>query len=425
MKTEDVMFVDAAPGLEDARVFTAEERRMLDRINDRVASGQSLEAVMDFVFESGRSLFPCDRIGLALIEEDSRRVVSRWARALYEPIVLGVGYTQDLRGSTLEGLLQGRRLRILNDLPAYLERHPRSESTALIVREGVRASLTCPLTVDDRAVGFLFRSSRRPHVYTERELALHRAMGNRLSQAVEKAVRMAEWEAATRAYAEMMGFVSHELKSPVASMIMEADLIAGGLLGEVNDKQRQHLERVKKRGRQLLGLIGDYLDLARVEGAELRVNRVPDVPVDQALVEPALAGAETQIAEQGMRVEKAIEPPGLSVACDPALMRIVTANLVGNAVKYGEPKGWMRIAARIEERSFVLRVRNAGPGFPPSAKSALFKRFSRLDKPALKKRPGSGVGLYTCWRIVQAHGGHITAESEEGAWAEFVVRLPT
>jgi len=72
----------------------------------------------------------------------------------------------------------------------------------------------------------------------------------------------------------------------------------------------------------------------------------------------------------------------------------------------------------------ALAVWNEGPGFPEAEKSRLFRKFSRLQTPELLKQKGTGVGLYTSWRIVRLHGGRIRADSEEGHWAEFRVELP-
>jgi signal transduction histidine kinase len=69
-------------------------------------------------------------------------------------------------------------------------------------------------------------------------------------------------------------------------------------------------------------------------------------------------------------------------------------------------------------------VWNEGPGFPDADRPKLFRKFSRLDAPELNRRKGTGVGLYTSWRLVQLHGGRIDADSRPGEWAEFIVTLP-
>jgi signal transduction histidine kinase len=112
------------------------------------------------------------------------------------------------------------------------------------------------------------------------------------------------------------------------------------------------------------------------------------------------------------------------IECDPGLLNIVMANLLGNAVKYGNEEGQIRLRVTQPEGKLAVSVWNAGPGFPRSERSKLFKKFSRLQTRELMARKGTGVGLYTCWRIIQAHGGRIWADSEPGAWAEFCFEIP-
>lgn len=448
---DNLLYVDADAALAGAG-FSAREREILDTVNRKVAAAESLDGVMSFVFEAGRDICPCDRIGLAFVEEDGRRVVARWAKARYEPLLLGEGYAEDLAGSSLERLLQGRRLRIIHDLEAYLREHPESRSTRILLKEGVRASLTAPLRVEDRTVGLLFRSSRWPGVYGEREVRLHLAMAERLAQAVEKAWRIQQLEAVTRAYTEMLGFVAHELKSPVASMVMQARAIGDGYLGAVQPEQKAELERMIVKGNYLLGLVRDYLELARLEGGDMKLSPRAGVDFETMVVQPALDVAAPLVAEKKMRVARGAAEAGGFVAagagasggagsgasaagtraaaagpvveCDPELLLVVMVNLLGNAAKYGREGGEIRVSAAVAGGALRVSVRNEGPGFPESQRGRLFRRFSRLQTPELLKPKGTGVGLYTCWRIVNLHGGKIRADSQVGEWAEFSFTIP-
>jgi len=338
-------------------------------------------------------------------------------------VLLDTGYTEDLRGGSLSIVFQKGAPRIINDLRKYLEAHPRSTSTALLVREGVRSSLTCPLRVEDRLVGVMFRSSRRPGSYSEREVRLHMAVAERLSQAVEKAYRIGQLEAANQAYLEMLGFVSHELKSPLAAIVMDAQVLTGGYLGVLDPPQRERIERMAFRAEALLALIGDYLDLARIEGRELE-PAFQDVDFIAQVVQPSLEAVKGQAEAKSVTIVTKVPENPLYVKCDPALMGIVMANLLDNAVKYGDEQGEIRLA--VEPFKGVVRVSvwNTGPGFPREMRSRLFRKFSRLPVPELQKRKGSGVGLYTAWRIIQEHKGKLRANSEQGKWAEFAFEIP-
>lgn len=400
------------------------ERTALDAINRMVAGAESLERIVDFLFETTRDIFPCDRISVAFIEEEGHRVRSYYTVADYAPIHLKSGYAEDLADSSLEQVIERGAPRIIGDLEAYARAHPDSKSTRLILSEGVRSNLTCPLAVDGRKVGLLFRSSRRPNSYGDREVRLHLAVAERLAQAVEKAYRIEQLEAANTAYTEMLGFVSHELKAPIASLVSNAELVAGGYLGELNDRQRERLERMMARGRHLLRMVGEYLDLARVEGRDLEPGFRLVEDFGDAVIGPALETAGRVIEENEMRVERDLPESPLAVECDPDLLRIVMTNLLTNAAKYGRRGGSIRVRANPGPDVLEVGVFNEGPGFSPESRAKLFRKFSRLDEPELKKKDGTGVGLYTCWRLIRAHGGTITADSEPGKWAEFSFRIP-
>ncbi len=416
-------YVDLPTSVREFVEFSVEESRALAAVNEKVAAAQSLAEVMDFVFETTGGVCPCDRIGLAFLEEGGR-LVSHWARAAYEPLLLGPGYAEDLHGSSLEGVIAGGQPRIISDLEAYLGEHPRSSSTALLVREGVRSSMTCPLSVDGRAVGVMFRSSRKANAYDEHQVRLHLAIAERLAQAVEKAWRIEQLAAANRAYNEVLAFVSHELKSPLASTVMDGQALIEGYLGTLEPRQADAVARMVRKSQHLLGLVRDYLDLARIESGELRVNVAAGVDLVAAVIEPAVELAGTQLAARGSRLTRDFPAEPLLLDCDPELLRIVLVNLLTNAAKYGSDYGEVRISARRDDGAVSVAVRNDGPGFPEGQRALLFRKFSRLQIPELLRERGSGVGLYTCWRIIQLHGGRIRAASDPGHWAEFAFTIP-
>jgi signal transduction histidine kinase len=405
------------------RAFDAQEREVLDRVNRRVAGEASLDDLLDFLFQAIPELYPCDRIGLAFLEDDGRRIVAHGNRARYAPVLLAPGYGEDLQGSSLARILDTQCARIIYDLPRYLEEHPRSGSSRILVQEGVRSSLTCPLKVGERAIGVIFLSSRDPKAYTPYHAQLWAALAERLSQAVEKVWRIEQLQAANRAYTELLAFVSHEVKNPIASMMTDARVLADGYLGALEPRQVDKLERLMAKGRFLLDLVREYLDLARMEGGDLVLRPVPS-DLAAAVLEPALELVLPQIQARNMRLERRI-PSGLPlVSCDPDLLRIVLINLLGNAAKYGRQGGTVRISLEDLPGGIEVAVWNEGPGFPASERGRLFRKFSRLQTPPLLAQKGTGVGLYTAWRIVNLHGGRMEARSREGEWAEFSFDLP-
>jgi signal transduction histidine kinase len=408
-------------GLEER--FTEAEDAILDMINQKVAGGRSLQEIVGFVFESTSPIMPCDRVGLAFLEEGGKRVVAHIALAKYEPMFLRNGYAADLKGSSLERVLRLGEPRVIGDLELYVRAHPRSDSTRLLLKEGVRSSMTCPIVVEGRPLGFLFRSSRFPNAYSEREMRLHAAVAERLGQAVEKAWRIEQLEASNRAYMEMLGFVSHEIKNPLSSIISEARILHQGYLGDLAPKQSEMVGKMLRKSEYLLNLTREYLDLARMEEGRMELNTREGVDFLVDVVAPSLELVQAQV-EDRKQVLGIKAPAGLVVECDADLLKIVVTNLVGNASKYGIGGGALDLSAQSDGRRLTVSVWNEGPGFPESEKSKLFRRFSRLRTPELLERKGSGVGLYTCWHIIQLHGGKIWAESELGKWAKFSFEIP-
>jgi signal transduction histidine kinase len=422
--TAEVMrFVDLGDVRKHVAGLTSQESVIIEKINQKVAGRGSLEEVIEFVFQSTLEVSPCDRISLALLQERGGRIASHYTKAMYEPLLLKPGYAEDLHGSTLRTVLERRMPRIIDDLERYLAIKPDSNSTRLLVNEGVRSSMTCPLIVEDHVVGMLFRSSRRPNAYDDRQVLLHQAVAERLGQAVEKTLQIERLAAANRDYFSMLAFVTHELKSPLASLMLETGMLREGMFGPLAPQQQDHVDKMLTKGKYMVALIRQYLDLARIEGGRLELD-LREVELSADVIEPSIALIQAQIDRKGMKLVRQRPEPPLAATLDPELMRIVVVNLLGNAAKYGQRGGEIRLRAATEPDRLVIAVWNAGPGFAASEQGRLFRKFSRLEAPELRKEKGAGIGLYTSWRIVHAHGGRIRAASQQGSWAEFTAEIP-
>jgi diguanylate cyclase (GGDEF)-like protein len=164
----------------------SEQSTMLAKITQRVNEGLLIDEVLDQVYENFFSVIPYDRIGLALLEENRAVVRAYWARSAATEIKLPLGYSAGLAGSSLESIIHTGQPRILNDLEAYLEKHPNSDSTRRIVEEGMRSSLTCPLVVKGQPVGFLFFSSMGVNAYEEAHQELFLQIADQLALTLEK-----------------------------------------------------------------------------------------------------------------------------------------------------------------------------------------------------------------------------------------------
>ena len=234
--------------------------------------------------------------------------------------------------------------------------------------------------------------------------------------------RVDELTAASHSYLDLLAFVAHELKSPLASAVMSLYLVKDGYLGPISPAQERSLETAGQSLEYFQDMIRNYLDLSRLEKGELKPSPT-FFPLRDRVVAPVLAEMERPLERRGMVVEDRI-PAGKVVYADATLLRIVYENLLSNAVKYGHEGG--RIVLEAEERAgaLLLSVHNDGPGIAPEQVPLLFQRFSRLSDAEHNAIRGTGLGLYICREIVEKHGGQIGVQSEMGHWVRFSFTLP-
>jgi diguanylate cyclase (GGDEF)-like protein len=162
------------------------QKQLLREVLQKANAGVFLPEILDHVYETLRTILPFDRMGLALLERQSTFLRSHWVRSEASTVRLGPGFNAPMHGSSLQQLMETGQPRILNDLVGYLGKHPNSGPTKLIVAEGLRSSLTCPLVAMGKPIGFLFFSSMTPGIYHAGHVESFLLIAEELSIIVEK-----------------------------------------------------------------------------------------------------------------------------------------------------------------------------------------------------------------------------------------------
>lgn len=227
--------------------------------------------------------------------------------------------------------------------------------------------------------------------------------------------------ATNRAYMETLGFVAHELKNPLSTMLNYTYLLRGSFIGPVNEKQQKAVTVIESNIKRLVEMVRHYLNLSRIENGNLQPDIRP-FNLNEDVLQPLFMTMEPDIESHGMHLDNQIGP--MTIRGDTNMIREVFENLVSNAIKYGRKGGVITLTSTPLDRFVQFVVRDDGEGIPPDKIGALFAKFSRLDTQATHRQKGTGLGLFITRTIVEAHGGHIEVESVQNQWTEFRFTLP-
>jgi two-component system CheB/CheR fusion protein len=228
-----------------------------------------------------------------------------------------------------------------------------------------------------------------------------------------------EAETANRAKDEFLAMLGHELRNPLSTL---RNAVTSARFDPL---RREHALEVANRGvDQLTRLVDDLLDVARITQGRitLRKRRVPL----RSVVESAIEATRSVMEDRAHALTISLPGSDLQIDADATRIEQVLCNLIGNAVKYTDPGGQIHVTALQEEGDAVIRVRDNGIGIEPEMLPRIFDLFAQADRALDRSDGGLGIGLTVAKRLVEQHGGTISARSD-GAdrGAEFVVRLPS
>jgi PAS domain S-box-containing protein len=353
----------------------------------------------------------------AVVSPDPEAESLVWSVLEAHPYVPGVGLVG-------QALATGRPVVRSDTSAGIMADAARPEYREPMSRRPVYGLIAYPLVARGEIIGVLAAIRDRPGVPVnagETELVESLAAG--AARAID-AARLFEAEAAARrrleeAVRDLSAFaysVSHDLRAPLRAVAGYAAILEEDFTSELGEEGGELVERLQAAAERMSGLIDDILTLSRVTRGAMQREAV-DLG---ALADEIVAELRAASPERSVVFERDAE---LTCEGDPGLLRVLLANLLGNAFKYTRVRATAHIRfGRAPSEPETLCVEDDGIGFPPEAASDLFEPFKRLHG---REYPGSGIGLSTCARVVDRHGGWIMAEGKPGIGARILFSLPT
>jgi signal transduction histidine kinase len=318
-----------------------------------------------------------------------------------------------------------------------------SEDMKRLLQQVAPNSFMCiPLIARGRAFGAMsFTMTTSGRRFSEEDLEIATEVVRRTAVAIDNTLiyrrsldLRLEAESASNAKSDFLAKMSHEIRTPINAMMGYAELLQMGIAGPVTAAQATQLSRIRASGEHLTSMIGEILDLSKIEAGRMGVESAVGVVGDVA--EAALGLIRPAATTKGVDLDARLQGiPKTVYVGDPQRVQQILTNLLGNAVKFTPAGGCVSIACGSAKRGVVeerpgspwatITVQDTGVGIAPSDLERIFQPFVQVDGGYTRSHGGTGLGLTISRNLAQMMGGDITVESVLGEGSRFTVWLPT
>ena len=312
----------------------------------------------------------------------------------------------------------------------YAERHERWSQLAL--EKGYHAAVAVPLLLPEQVIGAFILYTHHPHSINHEDRFLLSAASFQTSMSIENALLFAEakekniaLERADMLKSQFLANVTHELRTPLHSIISYGGLLLEGFVDEpLTEEQEQHIQFIVNRAEDLSHLVNDMLDLSKIEADRIEVNPEPLALI--ACLQEVIEGLKPLANNRNLylRLESGTDLP--MALADGYRLKQVIVNLVSNALKFTEQGGVTVRCIYLQEHDLLqVSVIDTGIGISPSALGYIFEAFRQADGSTTRRFGGTGLGLTIAKKLIELQGGQIAAESRPGQGSAFSFTLPT
>jgi signal transduction histidine kinase len=326
--------------------------------------------------------------------------------------------------------MQKHKLVFCEDIVAIYKEQ--GEVWALMALEaGFRSVMAVPLLLQEQPIGVFILYDDKAHQVTSEDIFLLKNAAVQAAIAIQNALLFAEvkdknaaLERVNHLKSEFLATVTHELRTPLHSIISYGALILEGFLdGELTAEQEEHIQFMVGRAEDLTHLVDDMLDLSKIEADRLEV-KVEPLTLEPCLKE-ILNELKTQAKNKGLSLSLEMEEPQQMVMADSHRIRQIVINLVSNALKFTETGGVTIRCKALESYDMIrVSVHDSGIGISPAALRYIFEAFRQADGSTTRRFGGTGLGLTIARKLIELQGGEVAVESILGQGSIFSFTLP-
>ncbi len=246
----------------------------------------------------------------------------------------------------------------------------------------------------------------------------YRNTGERLLSLVD----ITEEKKVDTAKSEFVALATHQLRTPIAAIRWNAELLGKSLKATETESQIKYLDKIDRNVLRMIALINDFLSVSKLEMGTYASNR-EDINFTEFFTAIADEFAE-KITGKQLNLNRHEDPPNTIVNTDSRLIHIIVSNLVSNAVKYANNGGNITLEYRLSGKTLELKIADDGIGVPEGEVEKLFTKFYRASNAQSHQTEGTGLGLYIVKQSVEQLKGTIEVESAENKGTKFVIRIP-
>lgn len=398
----------------------SEELATLLKIVEAFSSGRNVAEILDSLYAELQAILPFDRLEYAVVDDTGYVLNTEWSRATYDAKLVPIGF-EYRRSENVATTPRYRLASVCNDMPSYARNRPVDHPVSLLVAEGMKSSLSCPLVVDDEVKGFLFFNTVRYNGYTDEHTSLIQIIAGQIASIIQRArlneelmernQRLQELE---QSRLEFIATISHELRTPLTAVVGFASEMQDRIESFSAEELRQFAGVITAQSNEVSGIVEDLLVITRAEAGFLSVNPAPvNVATELKYVRNALpAERPNQKITLGLS--------DVVAWADPLRVRQIARNLLSNAARYGGDD--VRMWVTTSGFEVVIVVSDDGPGIPAGEEEKVFKAYGRSHLSETK--PGSiGLGLTVSRYLADAMEGSLEYRRIDGI-SRFDLTLP-